>query len=83
MIATSVLSPPSVFPPLLSPPYSSTSESKEEVDDTAAMIVKSKEPKESEKKHYLNRDSKKRKADEAYIRKKVEVYQKMELYRDD
>ena len=77
-ITTSVLSP-SLFLPFS--PYS-TSAAKEEVDDTAS-IMKSKKPKESEKKHYLNRNSKKRKADEAYIKKKVEVHQKMELYKDD
>lgn len=55
---------------------------KEEVNDTTS-IMKSQKPKESEKKHYLNRNSKKRKADEAYMKKKVEVHQKMELYKDN
>lgn len=74
-IATSVLLP-SLFPPL-SPYFKS--EVKEEVDNTSSSV----KSKKSEGKHYLNRNSKKRKADEAYLKKKSEVHQKMELYKAD
>lgn len=77
-IAASVLLP-SFLPPFS--PYS-TSEVKEEVDNTSSS-VKSKKAKKSERKHYLNRNSKKRKADEAYLKKKTDVHQKMELYKAD
>lgn len=78
-IASSVLLP-SLLPTF--PPYFTTSEVKEEVDNTSSS-VKSKKTKKSERKHYLNRNSKKRKADEAYLKKKAEVHQKMELYKAD
>lgn len=67
--------------PLLHPPFSpySTPIVHEKVKGTASVMEPAKP--EVPKKYSVNRHSKKRKADEAYMKKKQEIHQKMELYK--
>lgn len=67
--------------PLLHPPFSpySTPIVHEEVKGTASVMEPAKP--EVPKKYSVNRYLKKRKADEAYMKKKQEIHQKMELYK--